>query len=42
MIPLMIYKGAVITSLQYIVLLVLSIIGLVDWIDTQKTQKNKL
>lgn len=36
MIPLMIYKGAVITSSQYLVFLVLSIIGLIDWIRVQK------
>lgn len=40
MIPLMIYKGAVITSFQYMVLLVLSVIGLIDWIKSIKnTQK---
>lgn len=42
MIPLMIYKGAVITSLQYIVLFVISIVGLVDWINVLKTQKNNV
>lgn len=40
MIPLMIYKGAVITSFQYIVLLILSVIGLIDWIKVHKTHKN--
>lgn len=39
MIPLMIYKGAVITSFQYMVLLVLSVIGLIDWIKSIKNTK---
>jgi nicotinamide mononucleotide transporter len=39
MIPLMIYKGAVITSVQYIVLLILSFIGLIDWIKSVKNSQ---
>ena len=39
MIPLMIYKGAVITSVQYIVLLILSFIGLIDWIKSAKNSQ---
>ncbi|GEM53114.1 nicotinamide mononucleotide transporter [Empedobacter brevis] len=31
MIPLMMYKGAVITSFQYLVLLGISILGLIEW-----------
>ncbi len=39
MIPLMIYKGAVITSSQYIVLLILSFIGLLDWMKNAKNSQ---
>ena len=39
MIPLMIYKGAVITSVQYIVLLILSFIGLSNWIKSFKNSQ---
>ena len=36
MVPLMIYKGAVITSSQYIILLIISFIGIKDWIKSAK------
>ncbi|GGE95334.1 nicotinamide mononucleotide transporter [Chishuiella changwenlii] len=42
MIPLMIYKGAVITSSQYAVLLVLSVIGLIDWIKVYKSTRQEI
>lgn len=40
MIPLMIYKGAIITSSQYMVLLVISVIGLIDWVKVYRTARD--
>ena len=39
MIPLLIHKGYAISSFQYLVLLVLSFIGLFDWIKSAKNSQ---
>jgi nicotinamide mononucleotide transporter len=37
-IPLYFYKGAVFTSVQYLVFLVLSVMGLIEWMKKAKQQ----